>query len=408
VKTTHRVLKDDRVVVVCMGDNRKECYYQPLSFQVFDLYRTGGFELEEIVVKRQRHCQGSMKGSYLSVQHDFLMIQHEFIATFRKLGNDKTFGNSYQFTPFSNLKEETNRFSISIRHSTVEHRQHFAGSVWVLQDNCLLDHIISRFGNPSGPSYLARLDLDFVTNVFKQTKSLNFCIDNAGKQGEDPLDIFEFHKNRESDQSIPFHSKNEFCGPVLLLIPHVEVPGCSSAETNWIDAYRYSIIETIKNALNNSKLGIDMRIPEKSSAQKPIIIVGVKDFRTMVPYKPQIKADLVSKMERFYADIGVDPNEDKSSDTGYQDERPCYVPLSFQVLDDITRRFSENLRTKEFLICTPSGYQCSSSTPAMEIKIQLENERKRWIRETRDRKAGVISDQMNPIVHACYFIFEAL
>ena len=43
VKTTHRVLKDDRVVVVCMGDNRKECYYQPLSFQVFDLYRTGGF-----------------------------------------------------------------------------------------------------------------------------------------------------------------------------------------------------------------------------------------------------------------------------------------------------------------------------------------------------------------------------
>jgi SAM-dependent methyltransferase len=143
VEETHRLLKPDGTVLVVMGDNRKECYFQPLSFQVFDLYLRNGFEMVELIVKRQRHCQGSLMGSYLSNQHDFLMIQHEFMAAFRKVE-----GSPHCI--FSDLKELQQRSENELSLRSVSNPKlsitQAVGSVWVLQDDTLLSRMIHRFG----------------------------------------------------------------------------------------------------------------------------------------------------------------------------------------------------------------------------------------------------------------------
>jgi DNA modification methylase len=162
VHETHRLLKPDGAVLVVMGDNRKECYFQPLSFQVFELYLQNGFEMVELIVKRQRHCQGSLMGSYLSNQHDFLMIQHEFMAVFRKLEDPSHF----HFMDLENVQQGTvNELSLHVvDHSKVVTTQPATGSVWVLQDDTLLSRIIHRFGREV--NLVALLNPSFLRKVF--------------------------------------------------------------------------------------------------------------------------------------------------------------------------------------------------------------------------------------------------
>jgi hypothetical protein len=50
-----------------------------------------GFHLEEFITRKLRHCQGSMLGTYLSNQYDFLMLQHEFILIFQKRSGPQQF-----------------------------------------------------------------------------------------------------------------------------------------------------------------------------------------------------------------------------------------------------------------------------------------------------------------------------
>ncbi|KAJ2283757.1 hypothetical protein GGH14_000632 [Coemansia sp. RSA 370] len=80
-----RLLKMGRHLTLGIGDNRAECFYIPVSYQLCRTYIDMGFELDELIVKRQRYCQAFGLGTYLCVQFDFLMFTHEFIATLRKV-----------------------------------------------------------------------------------------------------------------------------------------------------------------------------------------------------------------------------------------------------------------------------------------------------------------------------------
>ncbi|KAI9501531.1 hypothetical protein BX070DRAFT_37661 [Coemansia spiralis] len=84
-----RLLKTGRHVTLGIGDNRAECFYIPVSYQLIRSYICNGFELDELLVKRQRYCQAFGLGTYLCVQFDFLMFTHEFIATLRKVPKDR-------------------------------------------------------------------------------------------------------------------------------------------------------------------------------------------------------------------------------------------------------------------------------------------------------------------------------
>ncbi|RUP51248.1 hypothetical protein BC936DRAFT_149251, partial [Jimgerdemannia flammicorona] len=85
VNESWRLLKMGRRLTLGIGDNREHCFYIPVSFQMMRQYIDCGFELEELVVKRQRYCSAFGLGTYLCVQFDFLCFTHEFIATFKKV-----------------------------------------------------------------------------------------------------------------------------------------------------------------------------------------------------------------------------------------------------------------------------------------------------------------------------------
>jgi len=89
VRETYRVLKMGRRCTLGIGDNREHCFYVPVSFQMIRQYINEGFELEELVVKRQRYCAMFGLGTYLCVQFDFLCFTHEFIATLRKVPKEE-------------------------------------------------------------------------------------------------------------------------------------------------------------------------------------------------------------------------------------------------------------------------------------------------------------------------------
>ncbi|CEP07971.1 hypothetical protein [Parasitella parasitica] len=85
IRESYRVLKMSRRVTLGIGDNREHCFYVPVGFHLLRLYIDQGFELEELIVKRQRYCSAFGLGTYLCVQFDFLIFTHEFIATFKKI-----------------------------------------------------------------------------------------------------------------------------------------------------------------------------------------------------------------------------------------------------------------------------------------------------------------------------------
>ncbi|CAJ0924226.1 17429_t:CDS:10, partial [Entrophospora sp. SA101] len=89
IEESWRLLKFGKRITLGIGDNREHCFYVPVSFNLFRQYINQGFEIEELVAKRQRYCQAFGLGTYLCVQYDFLMFTHEFIATFRKTDKEK-------------------------------------------------------------------------------------------------------------------------------------------------------------------------------------------------------------------------------------------------------------------------------------------------------------------------------
>ena len=44
-----------------------------------------GFQLEELILKRQRNCSASPLGAYLCTQYDFLQFSHEYVGILRKV-----------------------------------------------------------------------------------------------------------------------------------------------------------------------------------------------------------------------------------------------------------------------------------------------------------------------------------
>lgn len=72
-----RLLKDGGVVLMCMGDNRHKREYIPVAYQTVRTYLDAGFEIEELIMKRQRNCKMSPLGVYLANKYDFLTFTHE-------------------------------------------------------------------------------------------------------------------------------------------------------------------------------------------------------------------------------------------------------------------------------------------------------------------------------------------
>jgi DNA modification methylase len=79
IKELKRVLKKDGICAIMIGDVRKEKRVLPLGFKVFQTFIEEGFEVQDIIIKKQERC--SFDEFYLN--SDFLRIAHEYVFVFK-------------------------------------------------------------------------------------------------------------------------------------------------------------------------------------------------------------------------------------------------------------------------------------------------------------------------------------
>ena len=181
ISETWRLLKMNRYCTVGIGDNRAECFYIPLGFQLARNYIDQGFELDELIIKRQRYCQAFGLGTYLCVQFDFLMFTHEFIATLRKVPKDAIdpmilSASDYKATtssiptPIDNSLQFVSIKSRTIRpipQCPIDRKSVIMGSVWTFSPQTkqytlpllCMSRMVERFGRDGANWEQVELDI---------------------------------------------------------------------------------------------------------------------------------------------------------------------------------------------------------------------------------------------------------
>lgn len=81
---SYRVLKNNKVCAVLMGDTRKKGNIIPMGFKVMNIFQNAGFKLKEIVIKEQHNCKFTDKWKNNSIKYNFLLIAHEYLFIFKK------------------------------------------------------------------------------------------------------------------------------------------------------------------------------------------------------------------------------------------------------------------------------------------------------------------------------------
>ena len=79
---SYRVLKNNKICAVMMGDIRKNGNVVPLGFRVMECFLQTGFKIKEIIIKEQHNCKSS--NYWKNKSNNFLLLAHEYIFVFQK------------------------------------------------------------------------------------------------------------------------------------------------------------------------------------------------------------------------------------------------------------------------------------------------------------------------------------
>jgi DNA modification methylase len=83
-KESFRVLKPGRQCAILIGDMRRKKHVIPLGFKLINVYLDVGFQLKELVIKRQHNCKTTGFWYTSSIKHNFLLLAHEYLPIFEK------------------------------------------------------------------------------------------------------------------------------------------------------------------------------------------------------------------------------------------------------------------------------------------------------------------------------------
>lgn len=81
-KEAFRVLKQEKICAVMMGDIRKNGRVIPLGFHTMKCFLENGFLLKEIIIKEQHNCRSTKFWEHK--ERKFLLLAHEYIFVFQK------------------------------------------------------------------------------------------------------------------------------------------------------------------------------------------------------------------------------------------------------------------------------------------------------------------------------------
>jgi len=79
-----RVLKPGGICAILIGDMRRNRNIIPLGFKLMNVYIKAGFQLRELIIKRQHNCKTTGFWYANSLKYNFLLLAHEYLPVFQK------------------------------------------------------------------------------------------------------------------------------------------------------------------------------------------------------------------------------------------------------------------------------------------------------------------------------------
>ncbi len=79
-----RILKDNHFCAILIGDMRKNKNVIPLGFWTINKYLEAGFDIKDLIIKRQHNCKTTGFWYNNSIKFNFLLLAHEYLVIFQK------------------------------------------------------------------------------------------------------------------------------------------------------------------------------------------------------------------------------------------------------------------------------------------------------------------------------------
>ena len=87
-KESFRVTKYNKYCAILIGDMRKDKKVVPLGFRTIEKFLEAGFQIQDLIIKRQHNCKTTGFWYNNSVKYNFLLLAHEYLVVFKKLRKD--------------------------------------------------------------------------------------------------------------------------------------------------------------------------------------------------------------------------------------------------------------------------------------------------------------------------------
>ncbi|KAI9294500.1 hypothetical protein K502DRAFT_365787 [Neoconidiobolus thromboides FSU 785] len=363
-KESWKLLKTNGRLTLGIGDNRSKCFYIPVGYQTIRSYMNIGFELEELILKRQRQCQMYGLGTYLSEKFDFLILTHEYIAIFRKRKKEVSkriaaILLSPEDVLYGKGIIKVELIAHGVPNYPINRKENIMGTVWLFEtseiysfENLIQSRMIERFAPVNKNWEEAKLNF-----IYEQKSEMTSPpkINNSDKKQE----INEYERKRLNR----IRQNNQM---MLKLGLNVDINDTTNDDINHYD-FMMSLPPNEKNLLGLIYIS---HIPNYLLASFTI---------------PYLRKTILQIIRENYDRL----DENGLFIIGIQDYRlhkkngNRLIPLSLLVLEDIIRNFEFKLKLKEFIVCVPEGWKLSPD--------KLEN-------GDEDFKSHL------PIVHVNYYI----
>ena len=160
-RESYRVLKPGGKCAILIGDTRKKKHIIPVGFKTIKVFLNAGFNLKELIIKRQHNCKTTGFWYNRSIKYNFLLLAHEYLPIFEK-------PTLNQMITVKNDKLETKLFTIVEEPNLLKLNNFETTTVWVSPDkdfeNYVDTNIIKRYSKNN--SYL-------VMGIYDQNQKKN-------------------------------------------------------------------------------------------------------------------------------------------------------------------------------------------------------------------------------------------
>lgn len=145
-KESYRVLKPGKQCAILIGDTRRKKHVIPLGFKFINVYLNAGFNLKELVIKRQHNCKTTGFWYTNSIKYNFLLLAHEYLPIFEKPKRKVTLSLREKEGTYGLVTPSLKKPSLKRKLDDLE-----TTTVWIFPDKdfekCLNRNVIDRYSN---------------------------------------------------------------------------------------------------------------------------------------------------------------------------------------------------------------------------------------------------------------------